>query len=115
MSSKKNTLDARIRNRTSFAEEMAARTRSGQRLGLFSSALPLTVGDASTDYQKERRPAEEIGRLRAFSVARGKQVTAETFEKIKSNAIGDEYVDPGQYFLRKGNSVTPAPFKAGGA
>lgn len=26
---------------------------------------------------------------------------ADTFEKLKSNAIGDTYVDPGQYFLRK--------------
>jgi hypothetical protein len=28
--------------------------------------------------------------------------TKDTFEKeLKSNAIGDEFVDPGQYFLRK--------------
>lgn len=26
---------------------------------------------------------------------------SDTFEKLKSNAIGDQYVDPGQYFLRK--------------
>ena len=25
----------------------------------------------------------------------------DTFEILKSNAIGDEYVDPGKYFLRK--------------
>ena len=25
----------------------------------------------------------------------------DTFERLKSNAIGDSYVDPGQYFLRK--------------
>lgn len=25
----------------------------------------------------------------------------DTFEKLKSNAIGDQFVDPGQYFLRR--------------
>lgn len=27
--------------------------------------------------------------------------TKDTFEILKSNAIGDAFVDPGQYFLRK--------------
>lgn len=44
------------RNRENFSKEMDARVQSGQRQGLFSSALPLTVGDASTNYQKDRRP-----------------------------------------------------------
>ena len=70
---------------------MDARTRSGQRLGLFSSALPLTVGDASTNYQCERRPKEEVGRLRNFSNQRGKLSTTDTFNKLQSNAIGDQY------------------------
>ena len=46
------------RNRETFSKEMDARVQSGQRQGLFSSALPLTVGDASTNYQKDRRPKE---------------------------------------------------------
>ena len=25
----------------------------------------------------------------------------DTFDKLKSNAIGDQYIDPGQYYLRK--------------
>lgn len=37
-------------NREAFARDMAARTKNGQRLGLFSQAMPLTVGDASTNY-----------------------------------------------------------------
>lgn len=44
------------RNRDNFSKEMDARVQSGQRQGMFSSALPLTVGDASTNYQKDRRP-----------------------------------------------------------
>lgn len=70
---------------------MDARTRSGQRLGLFSYPMALTVGDASTNYQKERRPAEEIGKLKNFSNNRGKSTTQATFNKLESNAIGDEY------------------------
>ena len=31
----------------------------------------------------------------------------DTFEKLKSNAIGDTYVDPGQYFLRKSADGRP--------
>ena len=70
--------------------------------------MPLTVGDASTDYQKERRAAGEIGKVRNFSNTRGKLSTTETFNKLQSNAIGDEYIDPGQYFLRKGARSIPA-------
>ena len=83
---------------------------------MFSSAMPLTVGDASTDYQKERRPAHEIGKLRNFSNTRGKTTCSETFGKLESNAIGDEYIDPGQYFLRKGaKSIQPSKtFKPSG-
>jgi len=79
------------KNRNDFALDIAARTSSGQRLGLFSYAMPLTVGDSSTNYQKDRRPAEEVGRLRSFSNNRGKTSTCETFNKLVSNAIGDEY------------------------
>lgn len=41
----------------------------------------------------------------------------DTFEKLKSNAIGDAYVDPGQYFLRKsddGRSKSSSVFKPSG-
>lgn len=47
------TVDRHTRNtlnREAFANEMAARTSSGQRGGLFSLPQPLTVGDSSTNY-----------------------------------------------------------------
>ena len=78
-------------NRNNFALDIAVRTSSGQRLGLFSQAMPLTIGDSSTNYQKDRRPAHEIGKLRSFSNNRGKTTTSETFGKLISNAIGDQY------------------------
>jgi hypothetical protein len=73
--------------------------------------LPLTVGDDSTNYQKYSRSFRiciiHIGKER-HEVGKTKQViinpargTRDTFEKLKSNAIGDAFVDPGQYFLRK--------------
>ena len=79
--------------------------------------MPLTVGDSSTNYQKDRRPAHEIGRVRSFSNNRGKATTAETFGKLISNAIGDEYQDPGKYFLRTGagkRSISSKTFKPSG-
>ena len=89
-------------NRDKFAQEMDARQRAmGQRLGLFSHPMCLTVGDSSTNYQKDRRPADQIGRLKNFSNNRGKSTTTETFNKFVSNAIGDEYQDVGKYYLRK--------------
>lgn len=66
--------------------------------------MPLTVGDASTNYQKDRRAAKDIGKLKGFANSRGKSTTTDTFNKLVSNAIGDEYRDPGQYFLRSENS-----------
>ena len=47
------------------------------------------------------RERSEFGKIKSIlnNPARG---TKDTFEKeLKSNAIGDEFVDPGQYFLRK--------------
>ena len=38
----------------------------------------------------------------------------DTFEKFKSNAIGDSYIDPGQYFLRSQTSKQPNVFKSAG-
>ena len=64
--------------------------------------MPLTVGDASTNYQKDRRPAKEIGKVKNFANNRGRSTCSDTFNKLVSNAIGDEYRDPGQYFLRTG-------------
>lgn len=87
-------------NREAFAKDIDARTRSGQRLGLFSQAMPLTIGDASTNYQCDRRPAELIGKQRNFSNSRGRITCGETFNPLLSNAIGDEYRDTGKYFLR---------------
>lgn len=42
----------------------------------------------------------EVGKVKQVltNPARG---TGDTFEKLKSNAIGDAFIDPGQYFLRK--------------
>lgn len=62
--------------------------------------MSLTVGDASTNYQCDRRKASEVGRMRNFANNRGKSTTTDTFNKLESNAVGDEFVDPGQYFLR---------------
>jgi hypothetical protein len=80
---------------------MDSRVKHGQRLGVFSSALPLTVGDSSTNYQKERKNKDQVGLVRNFANNRGKSTCSETFNKLVSNAIGDEYQDAGQYFLRK--------------
>lgn len=87
-------------NRETFAKEMDARTKNGQRLGLFSYPMPLTIGDSSTNYQKDKRPKEEIGKKRGFINNRGKSTCSDTFNKLVSNAVGDEYRDPGKYFLR---------------
>lgn len=38
--------------------------------------------------------------MRNFSNNRGNNITAEPFNKLTSNAIGDEFVDPGKYYLR---------------
>lgn len=67
---------------------------------MFSYPMSLTVGDHSTNYQKDRRPAEQIGKLKNFTNNRGKSTCSETFGRLESNAIGDEYQDVGKYFLR---------------
>jgi len=72
---------------------MDGRVRHGQRLGVFSSALPLTVGDHSTNYQKERKNKDEVGKVKNFANTRGKSTCSETFNKLVSNAIGDPYED----------------------
>ena len=77
-------------NRKDFSEKLDAGTR-GQRGGLFSLPLGLTIGDASTNYQRDRKPAELVGKTKGFSNSRGKSTTAEPFNKLQSNAIGDEY------------------------
>ena len=103
-------------NREKFAKEIEARTKSGQRLGLFSYPMALTVGDSSTNYQKDRKPADQVGKIKGFSNNRGKSTTTETFGKLISNAIGDEYQDP-KYFLRSGagkKAVSKNSFKSGG-
>jgi hypothetical protein len=97
-------------NRKDFSEKLDAGTR-GQRGGLFSLPLGLTIGDASTNYQRDRKPAELVGKTKGFSNSRGKSTTAEPFNKLQSNAIGDEYQDAGRYFLR----TTAGTKKLGGA
>ena len=77
-------------NRKNFAERMEAQGR-GQRGGLFSIPLGLTIGDGSTNYQKDRRESEECGRLKGFANERGRATTTDTFNKLSSNAIGDSY------------------------
>ena len=62
--------------------------------------LGLTVGDSSTNYQKDRVPADKVGKQRGFSNNRGARKTTETFGKLISNAIGDQYQDTGKYYLR---------------
>lgn len=79
--------------------------------------MPLTVGDSSTNYQKDRRPAADVGKLRSFSNNRGKSTTTETFNRLISNAIGDEYQDRGKYFLRSDagkRSISSKTFKPNG-
>ena len=58
---------------------------------MFSSALPLTVGDPSSNYQCDRREKSQVGKLKNFSNNRGKSTTTETFNRLVSNAVGDEY------------------------
>ena len=72
----------------------------GQRGGLFSLPLGLTIGDSSTNYQRDRKAAEEVGKQKGFSNNRGKSTTTEPFGKLYSNAVGDQYQDGGRYFLR---------------
>lgn len=91
------------------------------RFGFFSYPLPLTVGDDSTYYDKlskdfgvdgggAERERHEVGRVKQV-ITNPSRGTMDTFEKLKSNAIGDTYVDPGQYFLRK--SVDGRPGSSG--
>ena len=88
----------------------------GQRGGLFSLPLGLTIGDSSTNYQRDRKAAEEVGRSRGFSNNRGKSTTAEPFGKLQSNAVGDPYEDTGRYFLRTtaGKKKIAGPFVSSG-
>jgi hypothetical protein len=53
--------------------------------------MALTVGDPSTNYQCDRRKASEVGRMRNFANNRGKSTTTDTFNKLQSNAVGDEF------------------------
>ena len=87
-------------NRNNFANHMD-KSHKGQRGGLFSLPLSLTIGDSSTYYQKDRRAASLIGKKKGFGNDRGKTSTTDPFNKLISNAIGDPYQDSGKYFLRK--------------
>ena len=71
----------------------------------------LTVGDSSTCYQTFRKERHEVGLNKGMTInqCRGAK---ETFGKFESNALGDPFQDPGQYFLRKPRSTSqkPRPF-----
>jgi len=64
----------------------------------------LTVGDSSTCYQTFRKERHEVGLNKnvAFNRAKGPK---ETFGEFKSNALGDPFIEPGQYHLRKHSSA----------
>lgn len=58
-----------------------------------------------------------LERVKNFSTSRGRLTVADTFEKLKSNAIGDQFIDPGKYFLRKDagkKSISNVSFKPSG-
>lgn len=47
------------------------------------------------------RERSEVGKIKGM-LNNPSKGTKDTFEKVlKSNAIGDDFIDPGQYFLRK--------------
>lgn len=48
---------------------------------------------------------------------RGKSTVTQTFGKLYSNAVGDQYVDPGKNFLRTGagKKAIAGPFAPSGA
>lgn len=102
-------------NRKTFSNNMDAITR-GQRGGLFSIPLGNTIGDPSTNYQKDRRDEREIGKSRKFANNRGRVNTTDPFNKLVSNAIGDPYNDAGKYFLRSesGKKALSGPFNPSG-
>lgn len=62
--------------------------------------LGLTVGDSSTCYATFRKERHQVGSVKGMTVNPCRK-TGDTFEKLKSNALANPYVDPGQYDLRK--------------
>ena len=57
----------------------------------------MKISHNKTILGKERN---EVGTVKQI-VNNPSKGTKDTFEILKSNAIGDAFVDPGQYFLRK--------------
>ena len=57
----------------------------------------MKISQYKTILGKERN---EVGTVKQI-VNNPSKGTKDTFEILKSNAIGDAFVDPGQYFLRK--------------
>lgn len=82
---------------------------------MFSMPVGLTVGDSSTCYQTYRKERNQVGLNKGMTVnqCRGAK---ETFGNFQSNALGDPFIDPGQYYLRKPRpaSATPRPFLTSG-
>lgn len=69
---------------------------SKQRNGMFKQALPLTVGDTTTNYQTYRKEHHEVGRTKSVQINPCKSAN-ETFTRFISNSIGDSFVDPGSF------------------
>mmetsp|Transcript_31673 Transcript_31673/g.41940 ORF Transcript_31673/g.41940 Transcript_31673/m.41940 type:complete len:130 (+) Transcript_31673:55-444(+) len=97
-------------NRTIYAREQDL-MGSKPRNALFSMPASLTAGDTSNCYQTFRKERHEVGLNKGMTInqCRGAK---ETFGNFKSNALGDPFQDPGQYFLRKPRSTStkPRPF-----
>ena len=78
---------------------------------MFSMPVGLAVGDDSMCYQTYRRERNQVGLNKKMSVNQCKGAK-ETFGTFASNALGDPFIDPGQYNLRKPRaaSAKPRPF-----
>lgn len=76
--------------------------------------IALTIGDESTNYQTKRKNATDCGKTKDMIINPSRRC-GDTFTKLQSNCIGDPYIDPGQYYLRRGTSAQPRPFMPSGS
>jgi len=83
-------------NRERFAREQDIRSQQ-QRNGMFTMPLGLTIGDNSTCYATFRKERKDVGAIKPMSVGPCRKIgnLNSTFEPIRSNAVGDPYVDAG--------------------
>lgn len=82
-------------NREKFAGEMEYRANK-QRNGMFTQALPLTVGDTSNNYQTYRKERDECGRTKSVQVNQCRSAK-ESFTRFISNSSGDPFQEPGTF------------------